>query len=109
MPSPTKSSLSPPRAQLLERMRRLNFGSIEQLVVRDGDPVLDPPPRVIRDVKFGGESGPGPESAVEDFALKTQVRDLFAHLDALGNATIRSLEVKHGLPFRMKVEDTTAQ
>jgi hypothetical protein len=89
-------------------MQHLDFGSIEHLVIRDGEPVLDPPPRFVRDVKFGSESRPRPESKLDDFALKAQILDMFAHLDDLGNGTIRSLEVKHGLPFRMKVEDTTA-
>jgi hypothetical protein len=86
-------------------MQRLGFGTIEHLVVRDGDPVFDPPPHVIREVKFGAENGPRPEASLEDFALKTQVQDLCAHFDSLGNATIRRLEVKHGLPFRMEVEE----
>ena len=54
------------------------------------------------------ENGPRPEADIEDFALKAQVRDLFAHLDALGNGTIRRLEVQHGLPFRMQVEEVPA-
>ena len=29
-------------------------------------------------------------------------------VDALGNATVRRLEVKHGLPFRMQVEEAAA-
>ena len=65
-------------------------------------------PRVVRDVKFGGENGPRPESGLHDFALKAQVRELLEHLDAIGTGTIRTLEVKHGLPFRMQVEEVTA-
>jgi len=104
----TKSSLSRPRIRLIEWMQRVDFGTIEGLVVRDGEPVLDPPPRAVRDVKFCAENGPRPESDLEDFVLKAQIRDLFAHLDSLGNGTIRCLEVKHGLPFRMQVEEVTA-
>ena len=89
-------------------MQRIGFGTIEQLVIRQGEPVLDPPPKVVRDVKFGAENGPRPESDLNDFVLKAQVRDLFAQLDALGNGTIRCLEVKHGLPFRMQVEEVSA-
>ncbi len=108
MQPPAKSSLSPPRARLIEWMQRLDFGTIEFLVVRDHEPVLDPPPRVIRDVKFCAENGPRPESSLEDFVLKAQVLDLFAQLDSLDNGTIHCLEVKHGLPFRMQVEELTA-
>ena len=108
MQHPTKSTLSAPRATLIEWMQRLDFGTIERLTIRNGEPILDPPPRVIRDVKFCGENGPRPESDLDDFVLKAQVRDLLAHFDSVGNGTICSLEVKHGLPFRMQVEEVTA-
>jgi hypothetical protein len=101
----SKSSLSSPRARLIERMQRLDFGSIEGLVIRNGEPVSHPAPRFVRDVKFGAENGPRSESHLKNFVLKGQVLDFLAHLDALGNGTIRSLEVKHGLPFRMQVEE----
>ena len=89
-------------------MQRIGFGTIEQLVIRQGEPVLDPPPKVVRDVKFGAENGPRPESDLNDFVLKAQVRDLFEQFDVMGNGTIRCLEVKHGLPFRMQVEEVSA-
>jgi hypothetical protein len=89
-------------------MQRLRFGTIEGLVIRDGEPVFDPRPRVVRDVKFGAKNGPRPESRLDDFVLKDEVREFFAQLDALGNVTIRRLEVKHGLPFRMEVEEENA-
>jgi hypothetical protein len=89
-------------------MQRLNFGCILDLPVQDGEPVLDPPPRVVREVKFGGENGPRPESAKTDFALKAQVQDLFAHLEAVGNGVVQCIEIKHGLPFKMTVEEVTA-
>lgn len=104
----TKSLLTASRRRLLEVMQEINYGLIEGLVILDGEPVFDPPPRRVRDVKFCAENGPRPEAAIEDFALKAQVRDLFAHLDALGNGTIRRLEVQRGLPFRMQVEEDAA-
>lgn len=102
----SKSLLSPGRRRLLELMQRVSFGRIEGLLVRGGDPVFDGqcPPRVVVEVKFGGDNGPRQESAMGDFALKAQVVDLFDHLTRLGNARIESLAVKHGLPFGMHVE-----
>ncbi len=104
----TKRSLSPARRRLVERMQRLGFGSIEGLVIRNGEPLLRPGVRIISDVKFGAENGPRPEADLDDFVLKKQVRDFLKQLDALGNVTIRRLEVKHGLPFRMEVEEEKA-
>jgi len=95
----TRSSLSPARRALVAVLQRLNFGRVEGLVVRAGEPVLDPPPRTVREHKFAGENGPRPEAGLPDFALKPQVLDLMGVLDALGDGTIAVLSVKHGLPF----------
>ena len=100
----TKSALSGARKRLLETMQRLGFGSIHSLQFEDGEPVFSPPPRVVRDIKFGGENGPRPEHASEDFPLTTQVLDLFRYLDELRDGTIELIEVKHGVPFKMLVE-----
>ncbi|MGQ9677527.1 MAG: hypothetical protein ACUVX1_17840 [Chloroflexota bacterium] len=72
---PTESSLSHQQTRLIELMQELDFGQVRDLVARDGEPVFDPPPRVVREVKFGSENGPRPEAAKGDFALKAQVRD----------------------------------
>ena len=103
-----KSSLSPSQQKLLTEMQRINFGRIEGLLVRRGEPVMDPPPRIIREIKFGGENGPRAESAKADFALKAQVRDLLAQLEALGDGVVPCIEIQRGLPFRMTVEEVCA-
>lgn len=108
MPISTKSQLSRPRADFIELMQCIGFGKIEHLTIRNCEPVLDPPPRIIRDVKFGAEDRFRPESFASDFAVKAQVVELFDSFDSLGNGTIRSLDVKHGLPFRMQLEEVTA-
>jgi len=106
----TLASLPPAGERLVKLMQEVNFGYVEGLPFRDGEPVFDPPPRVVREVKFCAENGPRPEAGRQDFALKAQVRELFAHLEALGSGVICRLEVKHGLPFRMTVveEDSAA-
>jgi hypothetical protein len=98
----TKSELSPARRRLLELLQQINFGQIEHLVIRAGDPVFDPEPRVVHEIKFcAAENGPRAELAAGDFRLKGQLVELFRTLDALGDATVERLEVKHGLPFRL--------
>ena len=99
----SKSQLPASRRRLVELMQRINFGRIEHLAVRGGEPVLDPPPRVVREIKIGGENGPRAEVRSDDFCLKRQVTELFDHLRELGNGVVESLEIKHGLPFRLMV------
>jgi hypothetical protein len=103
-----KSDLSVARRRLVELMQRLDFGTVEGLRVQAGEPVFDPPPRVVRDVKFGPESAPRPARGGEDYALKSQVVDLLRLLDEVGSGTIESITVLHGLPFRARLGETIA-
>lgn len=100
-----KSSLPVSRQRLVELMQHVNFGRIERLVINEGQPVLDPRPRVVREFRFPGENGPRPEAAIGDFALKAQVVELFRAFEELRDGVIEVLDIKHGLPFRMAVED----
>ncbi|GIW56164.1 MAG: hypothetical protein KatS3mg082_2568 [Nitrospiraceae bacterium] len=107
-PNVTKASLSPARRRLLELFQQVNFGRVERLSIQNGEPQFDPPPRIVREVKFGSENGPRPEVDADNFLLKTQVVELFQHFDQLGTGTIDVIEVKHGLPFRMIVSEVPA-
>jgi hypothetical protein len=101
----TLAAASEPRQRLVELMQQMNFGRIEGLVVRDGEPVLnDPAPKVFREVKFGGDNAPRAEAGATDFALKARITELFEHFDRLRNGRIEVLTIKHGLPFGMHVE-----
>ncbi len=91
--------------RLVRLMQGMGFGRIELLHVRNGEPVFDQLPRVIREVKFCAENGARPEAIKKDFALKAQVRELFAEMDEMGDGVILCIEVKHGLPFKMTWED----
>ena len=107
-PSLAKAALPKPWQRLVELMQTINFGRIEDLTVRGGNPVFDPPPRVVREVKIGGDNGPRPARDASNFLLKDQVVELFQHFDQLGDGTIEVLEIKHGLPFRMLVAGIAA-
>jgi len=98
------ATMSEGRRRLLRLMRELHFGVIEDLEIRGGEPVFSPAPRVVREIKFGGENDPRPEAAARDLAARTQVTELFDSLTAIGDGTIGRLEVKHGIPFRMMLE-----
>lgn len=88
----------------MRQMQKINFGRIECLEIKNGDPVFDPAPKIVREVKFGGENGPRIELNGADFALKAQVLDLFLQMDGIASGQIDLIEIKHGLPFRMLVE-----
>ena len=98
-PPSTKRHLSPARQTLLGLMQRINFGQIIELVVRDREPVLDPPPEVEYEFKFPGDNGPRLECDIEDFAIKDEIKGLFALFDRLQNVRFRVLRIRNGLPF----------
>jgi len=109
MPIPmSKAVLSPARRRLVELLQQLNFGRVEGLSFLDGDPIFDPLPRIVREIKFGAHNGPRPEAALRDFVLKAQLVEFFAWFDTLGDGVIERLEVQHGLPFRIVVEEAAA-
>ncbi len=95
----TKSALSHARQQLIELLQETNFGRIERLEVRGGEPVLDPRPAVVIEYKFAAENGCRPETGVRDFTLRQQHLDLLRLLDTIGDGVIGVLSCKHGLPF----------
>jgi hypothetical protein len=97
------SELPPGRRVLVRLMRDRGFGTILRLHVRDREPVLDPAPEVVREVKLGATREERPGGGEQDFTLKAQVVDLFEQLDALGSGSIESLEIQNGLPFRLRL------
>jgi hypothetical protein len=98
------ADLSLPRRQLVQLMQRVNHGYVRSLPVRRGEPVLDPPPVVVREHKFAAnENGPRAEMGLADFTLKGQHLDLFRLLDEVGDGVVSNLTIKHGLPFQAEV------
>ena|ERR1041385_577091 len=104
-PDTRKRHLSMARQQLIVMAQRLCFGTIHCLQLREGEPVLAPPPRVVRRKKTGGPNQPRPEADVPDFVLKHEWLDLFQDMDAIQNGSILSIQVAHGLPIVYEFED----
>lgn len=100
--------LSQQQRALVQLMQRINFGALEHVPVRGGQPHLDPPLRVIREHKLGGENGPRPEAAMGNFVLKAEVIELLDEVKRFGDGVIDRIEVKHGLPFRLVITEPLA-
>lgn len=100
-----KCHLSPHRQRLVALMQRLHFGTIHDLPIHTGEPVLDPPPRTVHRRKIGGRNDPRPQAAAKDFTLKAAWIEFFEELDAMGDGVIQLIEVAHGLPFLYEFEE----
>jgi hypothetical protein len=78
-------------------MRELQFGRLENLLLRNGEPYFDPPPVVIRVSRIGaGAAEPTPELA--DWTLTAPVVDLLDEFARIRDGLVNRLEFRHGLP-----------
>ena len=101
-----RSQLRQEYQTLIKFMQKLNFGKIKNLVIRDGVPILRPAPVTIKTLKLGNEYRRRPEIDLDDFALKSEVRDLIEVMNRIQNGVVLSIQVKNGLPFLIKVEES---
>jgi len=100
-----KNSITPPKQRLIELMQRINYGRIEGLQVRDGEPVFDPMPTVLRLFLFGKDNRPNGSRVNDRFTLKKKVVELFEIFDRERSLSIQELMIDDGLPVRMIVAD----
>ncbi len=99
-----KSELSPPRQRLVELMQRINFGRIEALELRDGEPVLDPSAHIVRSIRLGiATTTSRPESGLRDFVLKDRVVDLFDRIDEVHTGQVDRIDIQEGLPVQIQL------
>jgi len=99
----TKAALTPARRRLVELMQEVNYGRIEGLQVRNGEPVFDPPPTVLRLFVFGKGNGPNESRGNDSFGLKKRVTELLEVFEREGSLSIQELMIDNGLPVRMTV------
>ncbi len=91
--------------RLLEVMSAHQFGRIENLTVRAGEPLFDQNVTIVRSARLGGGDGGTGVTRSDEYELKRVVCDLFDELMRLREGTVVRLEFRHGLPFLL---ETTA-
>jgi hypothetical protein len=96
--------LRPSERAFVASMSALGFGRFEYLRIERGELVIDPWPIVVRDVKFGSQDPGAAKVPPDEFDLKPQVAEFFEYVRSVDAGEIRTLEVKHGLPFSMEIE-----
>jgi hypothetical protein len=102
-PPVTIQDLLPSEVVFIAAMRQLGFGLFEFLQIRGGELVLNPGPATVRHIKFGTPATTGRTSeGASD--LREQIAEFFAYVREVDAGEIRTLEIRHGLPFSMDVE-----
>ena len=78
----TKASLTPSQQKFLTEMQRINYGRIEGLPVRRGEPVMDPPPRIFREIVYfnNREADLEKHAFVRDGRVYITLTDLMRHI-----------------------------
>lgn len=105
-----KRRLTWPKQWLIEQCQRVNFGRIT-LHIHGGEPDLARPWKTRRTVKLAGgdpgnspQNGPRPEAGMPDFGLCAEQLALLGQLAHIPDGTCVTIEVKHGLPFLLQVD-----
>lgn len=78
------------------------FGRIENMPVRNGQPLLDEKVRVVRVARFCGGAVRRTPPSSSNFEVKRAVVYLLKHLMQLDNVTVLRLEFRQGLPFLLE-------
>jgi hypothetical protein len=99
------AQLSSARQSLVRLFQSTNYGWVQNLEVRDGEPVLSGPgPIVFIDVRLDSAESARGELALEDFALCAEVCRLMSLMDQIEDGTISKIEVRAGVPRRITLE-----
>lgn len=88
---------------LLRIISELNFGVVEELLIREGAPRFDSAPRITQTIKLDSDLNRPPDSFSPSGPLKKEFENLFVQLSQLPDCFV-DIEVRHGLPFRLIVE-----
>jgi hypothetical protein len=95
--------LLPSERRFIVALNQLGFGRLEFVRIQRGELVLDPAPTVVQVLKFGSAEWQPPSRAA-DFELKEPLAKFFEYIRGVDDGAIRCLEVRHGLPFSMEIE-----
>jgi len=102
----TKCMLRPGEQRLIEIGRKVGYGWIRNIPVRNGELILEPKPKVRRKHRLGKpDQGRFRRPVRDDFKLKDKHRDLITKLRAIRNGVIVSIEIQDGLPVDLIVEE----
>lgn len=100
----SSSDLLPSEIQFIAALQQLEFGYFESLQIKQGELILNPWPRAVRLVMFGGEAVRD-SGQPQDFDLKKPVADFLEYVRTVDDGEIRQLKVRRGLPVSMEITE----
>jgi hypothetical protein len=107
MPRPLRLlELSSARQALVRLFQATNYGEIRQLQVKEAEPVLNPAPIVLVDLKLDTDDESRPELALVDFVLGHEVCRLLDRLDQVKTGEIERISIRAGIPRRIVLQSS---
>lgn len=100
-----RQELSRDRRRLLDLMRNMGYGRIENLTIRAGEPVIDASIKLVHEKLLGRKANGRASPPQGDFELKVQQIEVFECFDQLQDGYIPVLKVQDGLPFQLQMEE----
>jgi hypothetical protein len=79
----------------------VNFGQILDLKVGNAEPIWNPGPTVLSEVRLDIEETPRPEGGPPDFKLSSEIQRLMRQLDQLKDGRVEKIEIRAGVPRRL--------
>jgi len=96
MAAAIRRSILQARQHLIQTIRGLDNGFIENLHVEDGEPLFDPLPSVVKTIAVDSGTDPTPARADGDDALEEPIERLFRLFDQYGSLRVIRLDVQDG-------------
>ena len=103
----TTNDLTESERAVLKAMSDLWFGQFEHLAVTDGQLELHENSAIVREIKLGSKQSDPVRP--EEFELKEEQAEFFALCRSLKSGEIKKVEIRHGLPCSMQIEEFVGQ
>ncbi|MBZ0266262.1 hypothetical protein K8I28_16515 [bacterium] len=94
---------SPSVKHLLNRMLKLGWGEIENLLVKDGEPVIGSQTHIYKSIALDKQGTATPYRPSDE--LKPHVIQLLNEFRKIRNGTIPTIRIQDGLPIFLRVEE----
>ena len=101
----SKTALSDQKRQLVQKIQTVFFGDMFNISVQNGEPIMTPDTVIEREIKLAGNPQNQYTKDHTNFLLKKEVLTLMEEITRMGNGTIIQLEIKHGLPFLIRIRE----
>ncbi len=92
--------------RLLEIMRRIGFGRLENIHLKNGHPIATPESRAVRSMMFDKKTFEHTGKRADgDYILNDRQLTFIQAIQNVANGSIVSVSVSEGLPVRMEITE----